>query len=139
MSRAPKNPKIERQKFAASRALVTIGAELWDAAREWHAAGAAERGIPVALEGSIVRLMPPASATDDEILDVMEWVKQKAVAVKLVAREQADSAVPSGAVAEQAAAPARTHRQVVMDLAAESTTVAGLSDFCSDVMDREAL
>ncbi len=125
--------KINGVPLAGSRELVTVGPEdgIWKGERE------TKQGT---VEGAIVRLRPPAAATDEEVERVRaEFAGKKAERVVVMPRPRAEL-VPAS-VAEAAKGKAYGAREAVLTLVSESNAKDrdALAKLCEQIMSEVGL
>lgn len=139
--KAPTKPKVKSVKNKTARKLHTI-----DSAHEVWTGGALEAKAK-AFEGALVRVRPPAEATDATIYDLERLLRDQlgADAVRVLPREPGGGAVeapwPEGVPKPQKGAT-KPAREVILAMArgsASSHDSKALVTFLEDVMAEEGL
>lgn len=117
MKKKAGDAQVNMMLLDGARALVTIGPndKYWDLAEMSKAGRRKAYALPP--KGAIVRVQPPSTATDEQIAQLREWLRECAV-VRVDARAPGEQIV----VEKQKAKGVRQNaREVVMEMAEKSS------------------
>lgn len=106
--------RARREVIPKSRELVTIGPE-----SQWWTKTERHEGVKISAKGSILRLEPPATATDEDVERVCRLFSS-AAAIRINPRGNADRAVYD--LVDVSAAAKQSARAVILALVTEART-----------------
>jgi hypothetical protein len=140
VAEAPSTARVEAVLREGARRLVDVDADrmVWAAVADRRARGAAGELLrDDGLAGAIVRLSPPASATDADVAEVEEMARASgAVAVRVAPRPAAPEVAREAVLQAAEDAPARSLREVVAKIleGARSADPGALVDLVEEAL-----